>query len=146
MKKSAIILAVVTCLAGGYLVSCNFSAQKIENAEDKVTEAQKELDEANAEFLADVEKFRQETLDKIEANKKSIADFNARIEKEKAYAKEDYKNKIAAIEKKNSDLQKKMDDYKAEGKDQWQNFKTEFNRDMDELGTAFKNLAVNNSK
>jgi hypothetical protein len=146
MKKSTLIITVLACLAGGYLVSCNSSAQKVENAEDKVAAAQKDLDNANAEYLADVEKFREEAAARIAANNKSIADFNARIEKEKASAKADYKNEIAAIEKKNTDLKKKMDDYKADGQDQWQNFKTEFNRDMDELGNAFKNLTTNNTK
>jgi len=38
-----------------------------------------------------------------------------------------------------------MRDYKGEGKEKWEAFKTEFNRDMDELGKAFKDLTVNNT-
>jgi Holliday junction resolvase RusA-like endonuclease len=39
-----------------------------------------------------------------------------------------------------------MDDYKAESKDQWESFKTEFSRDMDNLGKAFKDLSEDNIK
>ena len=41
-------------------------------------------------------------------------------------------------------MKKKMDDYKAEGKDKWNEFKIEFNRDMEEIGKAFKDLTVKN--
>ena len=43
-------------------------------------------------------------------------------------------------------MKRKMDDYKEEGKEKWETFKTEFTHDMDELGTAFKNLTVKNVK
>ena len=39
-----------------------------------------------------------------------------------------------------------MDDYKETGKENWLIFKMEFNRDMDELGQAFKDLTVKNVK
>ena len=48
--------------------------------------------------------------------------------------------------KKNSDLKMKLDNYKAEGKENWKKFKIEFNRDMEELGIAFKDLTVKNVK
>ena len=146
MKKSILSLTVVACLAGGFLSGCNTSAQKVENAQDNVDAAEQELNKANQEYLADVEKFRKEAAEKIALNNQSIAEFNLRIENEKAEAKAEYKKQIAAIEKKNTDLKKKMDDYKADGKDQWETFKSELNRDMAELGTAFKNLTVNNTK
>lgn len=39
-----------------------------------------------------------------------------------------------------------MDEYKADSKEQWDAFKAEFNRDMDELGIALKDLTVKNNK
>lgn len=142
MKKSIIAITVVTCLAAGLLTSCSTSAEKVENAQHTVDAAKADLDKANQEYLADMEKYRKEAAEKIAANDKSIAEFNARLANEKAEAKADYKEKIAVIEKKNSDLKKKMDDYKAEGKDQWDKFKIEFSKDMEDLGQAFKNLTV----
>ena len=126
------------------LLGCTTPAQKVESAKDNVAEANIDLDKANKEFEEDIENYRRETADKIAANDKSIAEFNARIESKKKEAQADYRIKITALEQKNSDMKKKMDDYKAEGKEKWEKFKTEFSRDLDELGAAFKDLTVKN--
>ena len=146
MKKSILSLAASALIAGAILTGCNTPAQKVENAENNVKEANKELDQANEEYLADIESYRKDTADKIAANNRSIAEFNARIEHEKNDAKADYKRKIAALEQKNSDMKKKMDDYKVEGKEKWEKFKMEFSHDMEEIGKAFKDLTVKNVK
>jgi len=127
-------------------LGCESSSEKVDTAEQAVTDANNELEQANQEYLADIENYRTETSSKIEANNQSIADFNLRIAKEKKEVKEDYKKKIAELESKNSDMKKKMDEYKADGKEKWEAFKTEFSHDMDELGAAFKDLTVKNVK
>jgi phosphoenolpyruvate-protein kinase (PTS system EI component) len=144
MKKLSLIFSALLLMAGTELISCNTSAEKVEKAEDEVKVANENLDEANAEYLADVEQFKLETNQKIADNAKSIADFNARIATDKKLAKAEYKEKIAALELKNTDMQKKMADYKADGKDGWAKFKEEFNHDMDELGKALKDFTVKN--
>ena len=144
MKKLSLIFSALILLAGTELISCNTSAEKVEKAEDEVKVANENLDEANAEYLADVEQFKLETNQKIADNAKSIADFNARIATDKKLAKAEYKEKIAALELKNTDMQKKMADYKADGKDGWAKFKEEFNHDMDEFGKALKDFTVKN--
>ncbi|MES2397449.1 MAG: peptidase M23 [Bacteroidota bacterium] len=144
MKKSIFVITASALIGASILTSCNTSAEKVENAQDKVSEATLDLDKANEEYLVDIENYRKETEAKIAANDQSIAEFNARIENEKNEAKADYKKKIAELEQKNSDIKKKMAEYKAEGKEKWELFKTEFSRDMDELGKAFKDLTVKN--
>jgi hypothetical protein len=142
MKKYILAWATITGLT---ITSCNTPAQKVEIAQNTVNEAEQNLNEANQAYLADIEKFRKEADDRIALNNKSIAEFNTRMESEKADAKADYKKKIREIEKRNTDLKKKMDDYKAESKDQWDKFKTEFSKDMEELGQAFKNITIKNN-
>lgn len=127
-------------ISGIFTSSCNSPAQKVENAENSVNKANIKLDEANKEYLAEVESYRQEVADKIAANDKIIEDFNARIENEKDEVKADYRKKIAELERKNSDTKKRMDDYKIEGKEKWADFKAKFSQDMDELGRAFSNF------
>jgi peptidoglycan hydrolase CwlO-like protein len=144
MKKSIYVITASALIAASILTSCSTSAEKVENAQDKVSEANMDLETANEEYLVDIENYRKETEATIAANDKSIAEFNARIENEKNEAKADYKKKIAELEQKNSDIKKKMAEYKAEGKEKWELFKTEFSRDMDELGKAFKDLTVKN--
>ncbi len=54
--------------------------------------------------------------------------------------------KIAELDSKNTDMKRKLDNFKANGKDNWETFKTEFSHDMDELGNAFRDLTVKNTK
>jgi len=144
MKKSILLLAAFTFITGAILTSCNTPAQKAENAQDDVIEANKEVEKVNQEYLADMKNYRKQMADKIEANDQSIAEFKASIENEKAEAKAGYTEKIAVLEKKNSDMKMKMDNYKEEGKEKWEVFKVEFNNDMDNLGKTFKDLTVKN--
>jgi hypothetical protein len=147
MKKLAVTLTTITFLTGAlFLSNCSTSAEKVATAEENVTDAQKDLDKANAEYIADMETYRKETEAKIAANNESIAAFNARIDSKKAEAKADYKSRITELENKNTDMKKRLDEYKADGKDNWEIFKLEFSRDMEELGKAFKDLTVTNTK
>ena len=146
MKKIMITTIAGTLLSAAILTSCNSPAKKVENAQENVTEAKEDLAEANKEYREDMEKYRQETAEKIDANNKSLAEFNDRIKSQKMAAQADYKKKIAELEQKNTDMKKRMDEYNADGKENWENFKTEFNRDMEELGKAFKDLTVKNIK
>ena len=146
MKKSILKLTAILFTTSTLITSCNTSAEKVEHAQDHVSEANEDLNKANEAYLADVETYRTVTADKINANNKSIIDFNTRIENKKNEAKADYKKKVAELDAKNSDMKKRMEDYKADNKENWESFKTEFNHDMDELGKAFNDLTVNNKK
>lgn len=143
-KRSVLILTAYILIMSALLTGCASSEQKLEKAQTNAAEANTELNNANTEYLADVEKYRIETADKIAANDKSIAEFKARIEIEKSIAEADYERQIIELEQKNSDSKKKMDEYKAEGKEQWEAFKTELSHDMDELSKAFTDLTVKN--
>jgi DNA anti-recombination protein RmuC len=146
LQSKSIRMLLMVAFGSFTLTSCNTSAEKVANAVDQVAAANKELVKANAEYLADMETYRKETAATIAKNNESIAAFNTRIESEKAEVRADYKKKIVALEQKNTDMKKRLDDYKADGKDKWQSFKQEFNRDLAELGKAFKDLTVSNVK
>lgn len=146
MKKSFTAITASVLLTSAIIISCSTPAEKVVNAQNNVTEANKNLDKANGEYLADIKKYRKETADKIAVNEKNLAEFKARIEHEKKDAKADYKKKIAELEQKNSDMKKKIDDYQLEGKEKWEIFKTEFSHSMDELGKSFKDITTSKPK
>lgn len=146
IKNIILVIAICTLFAGIALTSCNSPAKKVENAQEDVDKANKELEEANQAYLKDIDNYRKETDAKIAANAKSLEEFNARMKTEKKEAKAEYAKKIAELDKKNTDMKRRMDDYVIEGKENWEVFKAEFSRDMDELGTAFKDLTVKNNK
>jgi len=140
MKNPIFILAIIVFLAGITLNSCQSSAKKVENARNNVIEANKVLDNASKELMSDIENFRKETENKITANNHYIAEFKVRLTKEKKEKRARYEKKLAQLEQKNNDLKKQLDEYQAAGKDKWTSFKSDFNRDMDELGKALKNF------
>jgi hypothetical protein len=146
MKKTIIKTLVISFMAIAILGACNSPSKQVENAQTNVEEANKELDEANVAYLVEVDAYKKDIEQKIAANNKSITEFNARVDKDKRQAKADYKNRIAELEQKNTDMKKRLDEYKESGKDNWEKFKTEFNHDMEELGNAFRDFTVKNTK
>jgi chromosome segregation ATPase len=146
MKRPILTIVATVFITGAIVTSCNTPAQKVENAQDNVAQANKDLDTANKEYLADIDSYRKQTDDKIAANQKSIDEFNERIAKDKKEAKEEYKKKIDALQQKNTDMKKQIDDYKADGKEKWETFKIEFSKGMDDLGKSFKDLTTKDSK
>jgi hypothetical protein len=146
MKNKYLMIAAIAVCAGAFLGGCKSPSEKVENAQDKVVAANKDLDDATQAYLADVEKFRKDEAEKIAANDKSIAEFRARVQSQKNEARADYIKKVTDLEQKNSDMKKKISDYKAESKENWDLFKAEFRRDMDELGKSFQNLNIKNTK
>ncbi|HWZ23292.1 MAG TPA: hypothetical protein VNW06_11595 [Cytophagaceae bacterium] len=146
MKKSILTLATTVFITSIMLTNCTSPSQKVENAQEDVVEANKNLEKANEEYLADIDNYKRQTDERVAANDKIIADLKARIEIDKKGVKEEYRKKVADLEQKNREMKIKMDDYKADGKEKWEQFKNEFNHDMDELVKAFKDLTVKNVK
>jgi len=153
MKKTIFTIAVSVFIAGTMFIGCQSSATKVENAQDKlreannnVVEAQNDLNKTRQDSINEYLDFKKVSEDKIIAQEKSIAEFKARIAKEKKENRLKYEKKLAEIEQKNSDMKKKLDDYQLEGKDKWDLFKTEFSHNMEELGKAFNDLTIKNTK
>ncbi len=146
MKKSILILAGVVLTTGALLMSCNTPAEKVQNAKEDVTAAKVALDKAQQEYMEDLTNYRKATAEKIAENEKIAADFRVKIVNTKKDAKAAYEAELAELEKKNTELKNKIDSYQSNNKDSWQAFKAEFNRDLDALGVAFKNLTVENTK
>lgn len=147
MKKTIGIISTSLFLMIFIFTGCSSSpAEKVENAEQKVTESQDKLNESKEDYTKEMEEYKEKTAEQIAANEKSIQEFNARIANQKSSAKADYQKKIAELDAKNSDLKKKMAEFKAYSKSSWETFKTEFSRDMDELGNALHDFTVKNEK
>ena len=84
------------------------------------------------------------TNEKIAANERAIAEYNAKLAKEKKTMSAEIKEEIAALEVKNNNLKMKIGEYTDNGKENWEAFKTEFGKDMDDLGTSISNIGKKN--
>jgi hypothetical protein len=142
MKKSIVQLAVSAFSIAFIAISCASPAEKVENAQDQVVEANNNLDTAIKNYQADINAYRIETANRIAANELAIAKFNVKIANQKKEAKADYLKKIAALEKRNTDMKIKLQDYKDDGDTKWKTFKAEFNKEMEDLGKSIKDLTT----
>jgi hypothetical protein len=146
MKKYNLKCISISLLMSIAFSACNSSAGKVEKARENAAEANKNLDEANQIYLADIESYRRKTTEKIETNENSIAWLNAGIENERKEVRVENRKKIAELEQKNRDLKMKMNEYKADGNASWEKFKAEFDHDIDVLGKAIADLTVKNTE
>jgi len=131
MKRIIFTLTVTLFMAGSALTSF---AQHSHTTE-----------EAKRDSVAEYKKFRKECDEKIANNKKKIAELKTKKSNESKEVKEKYNKKVADLEQKNEALNKKAAAYDANNNG-WTSFKREFNHDMDEIGSALKDLTVDNKK
>jgi len=144
MKQTCSVLALTMMMVGGFLAGCESSSEKkIENAADNVIEAQKDLDAAEKAYAEEWEKFRLETEQRIASNENEILTYREREKTDKEFSKK-YRETIDRLEAKNEEMKEKMRNARENTKDNWEEFKREFNHDMDELGTALKDLTRDN--
>jgi hypothetical protein len=150
MKKTILTFAIGSLLIGTSVISCKTSSEKVENAQENVVDAQEDLAGAKQELTQarrdSILQWRAESQEKIGAYEKSIIDLKSKIAKQKQANKASYEQSIVVLEQKNADVKRKLEEYKEEGDTNWEDFKTEFNHDMDELGNAFKDLTIKNTK
>lgn len=140
MKKSILIVAALVFAGVATFTGCNTPAQKVENAEENVQKANEELAKAKQEYLADLESFRKDNAARTLSNEQMIAELKARVAKEKEATRTAYLKRISELEQKNLEMKNKMAEYNEDGQENWKSFKTEFNRDMDNLGQSLANF------
>jgi len=112
---------------------------------ENLVEAKESLDEARKDYVLKYEAFKLESDNKIAENEKIIAELKAKAKMDGDAAKQNFEKELAALEQKNQSLKEKMSYYKDEGNKEWESFKIEFDRDMDKLGQALKDLTKNNT-
>ncbi len=142
MKKTILIIAAMAFAATATFTGCTTPAQKVENAEENVEQANEALAKARQEYLADLESFRKQTEAQTLTNEQMIAELKTRVAKEKMEARAAHLKRISELEQKNIEMRKKMTDYKDDSQENWKLFKAEFSRDMDELGKALNDFFV----
>lgn len=112
---------------------------------ESLVEAKESLDEARKDYVLKYEAFKLESDNKIAENEKIIAELKAKAKMDGDAAKQEFEKELAALEQKNQSLKEKMSYYKDESSKEWESFKIEFDRDMDNLGKALKDLTKNNT-
>jgi hypothetical protein len=147
MKKLILIASITMLPTVTVFFACQSSEAKQQDAEENVQKNLEELANSKRELyqlrndtLSDYEKFKKDSEAKIIYIETSIAELKANIKNETIEDKETYQENLILLEQKSIELKKKLSDLKDEGEDNWISIRNEFYKDMEELGTAFKNI------
>ena len=150
MKKLVLSLAVVAFLAG--TISTSFgqvpdkqSVKARENLKEEkkdVVVAKQDLKVAQKDSVSEYQKLTKESEIKFKSNEKSIADLRAAITKNNSKEQATDQKKVSMLEDKNNSLKKELADYKVLGETQFTAFKTEYNRDQDQLAKELKDFKI----
>ena len=150
MKKLVLSLAVVAFLAG--TISTSFgqvpdkqSVKARENLKEEkkdVVVAKQDLKIAQKDSVSEYQKLTKESEIKFKSNEKSIADLRAAITKNNSKEQATDQKKVSIMEDKNNSLKKELADYKVLGETQFTAFKTEYNRDQDQLAKELKDFKI----
>ena len=151
MRKSN---AVYILLAVALLSGCMSSDQKKEDARNKTQVALENLNTAqnnenkvaqNAATEDELKTFKLESELKIKNNEVSIAKLKLKMNKPGSALDEVYARRIDSLQLKNQNLKTRMGNYEKTHTD-WGKFKSDFNRDLNQLGKTINTLTEDHSK
>jgi small-conductance mechanosensitive channel len=120
--------------------------KKVDSAKKELNEAKENLQEAHIDSATDFKEFKMNAETKIQANKARIVELKSDSQKQDKATKDKLDKKIMALEQKNNTLDTKRKESDFTKTTLWTTFKHEFTHDMDELGHAFKDAGVKNTK
>ncbi|HYG51734.1 MAG TPA: hypothetical protein VD905_12565 [Flavobacteriales bacterium] len=148
MKRKILLLPAVCLSAGLSFYSCQSSEDKIQDATEDVIEAQEKLDDARADAeernYEEWNRFKMDYEDRMAEYDREIEEHRDQIRNLRDERKQERFNEI---ERKRDELNERMERYESEEDySRWESFKTEFNRDMNQLGRAIKDLFKDNEK
>ena len=150
MKKRIMFTVAISSMLFVALTGCESNNQKTEEAKENVSKATDELAKAqlNAEMdsmklvdVAEWELFKNETDSKIQANEIRIAYLRKSLKQSKLAVAKDMNVKISELEEKSKELKSRLLTYDQVQGD-WIEFKREFSKDMDQLGSALTNFTI----
>jgi len=152
MKKTILILSIITLMAGIIFTGYRSSAQKQKSAQASLMYIKQDLNEgqkeANSVVLKSVNPeewitFKSESEQKIREHEIRINGFKVEIENQGEKSDTRYRKKIANLEQQNKYLRARLVNYE-KGPGNWESFKYGFNNEMDAIENALKDLTANN--
>lgn len=164
MKTNILSLTVIVFMVGIVLTSCGEASKKDAKAvKEDLKELNKDLKqgaedtsrEIKTGVKSDWQKFKMSSETAIENTENQIKELRVKIAKANKNEKEKLTKALDKLEQKNKELKDKlaqrgkafkedMIDFNESAKANEQKFEREFKYDMDELGTALKDLFKNN--
>lgn len=136
MKKLIFILAIAGTTS---LIGCRSAQQREAAAKENVASANQNLKDTQASNKEEWATFKTDASAKIASNEERIAELKVRMNKPGNTFDGLYRTRIEKLEAKNVELKSKLSSYDG-NETGWNTFKSDFNRDMNEIGNNIKDL------
>lgn len=146
MTFGKIVFLVVVASATAAMSSCRNPGSPIENGHAHKQTVAEGAEKADMRYRLELDSFRTASLERIEKNRQEIDALRASAQTGKEAFTEDIFREIDELERKNKDIKEKLVAFKNENSRDWKAFRQELSHDLDELGTAFRNLGRKNNK
>jgi hypothetical protein len=145
LTTSSSVGLIIALIGAALMIGCNSPSNKLDKAQYEVSEARKDLLDAQEDYKKQVAIFKEESAQKISENEQNITNFSLKnvdsIEK-----KLNTSQKLISFEQKNEELKMRMTTFEANEIDKWEAFKAELDHDIAELGLAIRDFANSNDK
>jgi len=145
MKTTTLKTAILASIILIGMTNCNNSpkqkAEKLENAQENVNVAEKDLQKAVQDSTNEYIRYKSESETKLKANDLKIAELKANLKAEKAEIRTKYEKQLNELDKKNQELKLSITNYKESDKNKWEKFKESFNQDLNKLAQALSSVA-----
>ncbi len=150
MKLNYVSNAIVLFFSVCFLFACNNPKKNEKETEEHAKERQTEIKEVKKEYKADSitlvneaewTMYKTAAEIRIKANTVRIKELKKILDKHGKTADVASEQYLSDLEKKNENLQKRIDEFKREGTD-WARFKSEFDRDLNQVQTSLKDFKM----
>jgi hypothetical protein len=145
LTTSSSVGLIIALIGAALMIGCNSPRNKLDKAQYEVSEARKDLLDAQEDYKKQVAIFKEESAQKISENEQNIANFSLKNE-DSIEKKLNTPQKLISFEQKNQELKMRMTTFEANEIDKWEAFKAELDHDIAELGLAIRDFANSNDK
>ncbi len=142
-KKLLMLLSVIAFTT--IIVSCNndkqSSEEKLQESKDQLIEAKKDLEEARVDSAKAYNEYRADVMRRIQANEDLIAATRSQMKANKSAFDINAEKTLFVLEQQNALLKTTIHDYKEASYATWEIFKSNFNKQVDDLGKSISALS-----
>jgi len=149
MKTTNLKTMMLACIVAVGIISCSSPKQKaenLENAEENLINAQDDLDKAVLDSTNEYDRYKIESEAKLKANDLKISELKAKMKADKLEIRTKYEKQLNELEMKNAKLKTNIEDYKETDKNKWEIFKSNLNKEIEDIGKAITKMTEENQK
>jgi hypothetical protein len=149
MKATNLKTMTLACIVAMEIISCSSPKQKaenLENAKENLINAQDDLDKAVLDSTNEYDRYKIESKAKLKANDLKIAELKVKMKADKLEIRTKYEKQLNELEMKNAKLKTNIEDYKETDKNKWEIFKSNLNKEIEDIGKAITKMTEENQK